>query len=159
MDSLLPEPRALRNIALMYGLNKFFSSKRNLIGRNFSINAHIDKLRTEKIIDVRSMSFDRMNMHFLNRSMHQANEACNKLWTTVELLHSAKSNKRLCNSFCEEFVPSSAVPTLHYANMASLLSILSLFGVCSIVDRSRSLTFYNLIRTSKGMLWLRGPTT
>jgi len=152
MSSLLPEPKTLRNITLMYGLNKLFISKRNLIGKSFSIDMYLDKLKTGKIISPHSLAFDRMNMYFLNRSMHQINEACNKLWATVELLYSAKSNKRLCKKFCEEFVPSSAVPTLHYANISALLSILSLFGVSSIAQRGKRLTFYNVIRTSRGMI-------
>lgn len=152
MSSLLPEPKTLRNITLMYGLNKLFTSKRNLIGKSFSIDMHLDKLKNGKIISPRSLAFDRMNMYFLNRSMHQVNEACNKLWATVELLYSAKSTKRLCKRFCEEFVPSSAVPTLHYANISALLSVLSLFGISSIVQRGKRLTFYNVIRTAKGIV-------
>jgi len=152
MSSLLPEPRTLRNITLMYGLNRLFTSKRNLIGKSFSIDIYLRRLKIGEIISPRSLAFDRMNMFFLNRSMHQANEACNKLWATVELLYSAKSTNRLCNKFCEQFVPSSAVPTLHYANVSALLSILSLFGVSSIAQRVKRLTFHNVIRTANAIV-------
>jgi hypothetical protein len=152
MSFLLPEPKTLRDITLMYGLNKLFTSKRNLIGKSFTIDMHLDKLKAGKVISPNSLAFDRINMYFLNHAMHQVNEACNKLWATAELLHAAKSNKRLCKKFCEEFVPSSAVPTLHYANISALLSILSLFGVSLIAQRGKRLTFYNVVRTSKGVV-------
>ena len=154
MSSLLPKPQILRDIILIYGLNKFFTSKRNLIGKNFSIDTYLNELRAGKVIQPHSISFDRMNMYFLNRSMHQTNEACNKLWSTIELLYSAKSDKRLCKKFCEDFASSSAVPTLHYANISSILSILSLFGVASVINRDKRLTFYNVIRTAKGMIMI-----
>jgi len=151
-DSILPHPKTLEEISLMFSLNKLFASKRNLVGKSFSIDTYVGQLKNGKTLHASSLAFDRMNVYFLNRSMHQANEACNKLWTTVELLYSAKSDKRLCKKFCEEFVPSSAVPTLHYANVAAILSILSLFGISSTVQRLRKLVFYNIVRTSKGII-------
>lgn len=152
MNSMLPHPKTIRDISFMFSLNKLFASKINLIGRSFSIDSYISRLRREKVISVSCLAFHRMNLYFLNRSMHQANEACNKLWSTVELLYGTKSNERLCKKFCSDFAPSSAVPTLHYANMAALLSILSLFGVSSIVQRSKRLAFYNIVRTSNGII-------
>jgi hypothetical protein len=152
MDSMLPQPKTLEEISLMFSLNKLFASRRNLVGKSFSIDSYVDQLRNGKTIETSSLAFDRMNVYFLNRSMHQANEACNKLWATIELLYSAKSDKRLCRKFREEFVPSSAVPTLHYANMAAILAILSLFGVSSTVQRGKKLIFYNIVRTARGIV-------
>jgi len=152
MDSMLPQPKTLEEISLMFSLNKLFASKRNLVGKSFSIDSYVGQLRNGRTIEASSLAFDRMNVYFLNRSMHQANEACNKLWATIELLYSAKSDRRLCRKFREEFVPSSAVPTLHYANMAAILAILSLFGVSSTVQRGKKLIFYNIVRTAKGIV-------
>jgi len=154
MDSMLPQPKTPEEISLMFSLNKLFASKRNLVGKSFSIDSYLDQLKNGKTLHASSLAFDRMNVYFLNRSMHQANEACNKLWTTVELLYSARSEKRLCKKFCEEFVPSSAVPTLHYANVAAILSILSLFGISSTVQRGKKLVFQNIVRTSKGIIMI-----
>ena len=152
LHSLLPQPETLNKISLMYGLNKFFISKRGLIGKSFSIDSYLGRMKTGKIYVPSSAAYERLNVYFLNRSMHQVNEACNKLWTTLEVYHSVKSKEKLCKKFRTDFLPSSTVPTLHYANMSTLLSILSLFGLLSIAERKRNLIFYNLVRTADGMI-------
>jgi len=104
MHPLLPHPSTLEKIAFMYSLNKFFTSKKNLIGKNFPITRQLKYLYEGKIIKPSTASYDGMNMYFLNRSMHQANEACNKLWATVELHYHVKSNGKLCKRFDEKFL-------------------------------------------------------
>ena len=151
MRSLLPQPETLNKISLMYGLNKFFVSKRGLIGRSFSIDSYLERMKNGKIYVPSSVAYERLNVYFLNRSMHQVNEACNKLWATLEVHHGVKSKEKLCRKFSADFLPSSTVPTLHYANVSALLSILSLFGLSSIAERERNLIFYNLVRTADGM--------
>ena len=150
--NLLPQPKDLKGIALMYGLNRFFSSKRNLVGKTFRIDRYISRLMRGDILKPKTAVYDRMNVYFLNRSMHQANEACNKLWATLELYYGMKTGKKLCRRFNENFLPTSTIPTLHYANISALLSILSLFGVASIAYRKGKLRFYNLVRTADGII-------
>jgi hypothetical protein len=151
-SSLLPNPRDLEKISLMYGLNKLFTSKKLPDGTGFSLNNAISRLKTGHIVLPSSPMFDEFNLFFLNRSMHQANEACNKLWSTVEIHYNIENNENICKKFSCDFLPSSTVPTLHYANMSALLSILSLFGLSSVVDRKRGMTFYNIVRTKNGVI-------
>ena len=93
MNSLFPYPEALEKISLMYGLNKFFASKRNLIGKSFSIASYINRMKNGNVYVLGTVVYDRLNMYFLNRSMHQANEDCNKLWSTLEVYHSVKEEE------------------------------------------------------------------
>lgn len=137
---------------MLYGLNKLFTSKNNLIGQNFSIDSYLREMKTGKRYDYKSLAYDKLNMYFLNRSMHQLNEACNKLWTTMEAHYAATGKNKLCKKFSPDFLPSSTIPTLHYANISAILSILSLFGLTSIASKGRNLIFYNLVRTSCGIL-------
>lgn len=155
MRSYLPFPKTLDKISLLYGLNKHFISKRGLIGKQFSIDSYITQMKTGKKYNHTSIAYDILNMYFLNRSMHQINEACNKLWSTLEIHHSVKNKNNLFKKFSTDFLPSSTVPTLHYANISALLSILSLFGLTSIARRGRNLTFYNLVRTQDGIILLK----
>jgi len=156
LSLLLPHPNTLEEISLMYGLNKFFTSKRNLVGKSFPVAFYIDRMKTGKMYAHTTVAYNRLNIYLLNRSMHQINEACNKLWSTLEVYHSIKSEAGLCGKFRADFLTSSTVPTLHYANISALLSILSLYGLSSIAERGRTLIFYNLVRTGDGMrLWER----
>lgn len=150
--SLLPSPENLDDISLMYGLNKFFASRRSLVGKPFSVDTYLTHMKNGRVYFLDSREYDIINVYFLNRAMHQVNEACNKLWSTLELHHGMKGKGMLCKRFDAAFLPSSTVPTLHYANISALISILSLFGLCSVVDRSsRRMVFYNLVRTIDGM--------
>ncbi len=150
-SKLLPWPLTIEKISLLYSLNRFFTTKHNLICKPFSVNRQLRMLRKGRIIKDSSRDFDLMNIYFLNRSMHQANEACNKLWSTIEVVYSVRKHK-LCKSFHENFLISSVIPTLHYANISAMLSILSLFGVASLANKGEKLTFYNIIRTINGIL-------
>lgn len=150
-NPLLPFPEELKSISLTYGLNKFFTSRKSPVGQNFSIDLYINHMKNDKVYVPRSREYEMINIYFLNRSMHQLNEACNKLWSTLELHHGMTGKGKLCKKFDADFLPSSTVPTLHYANISAILSILSLFGLCSVVERSRNMVFYNLLRTHDGM--------
>ena len=149
---LIPYPNDLDKISLMYGLNKLFNSKRLPDGKGFSIQTAVNWLKKGNVFIAGSPPFDEINLFFLNRSMHQANEACNKLWSTVEIHYSAERQKNFSKKFSCDFLPSSTVPTLHYSNMSASLSILSLFGLSSIVDRKKGMTFYNIVRTKNGIV-------
>jgi len=150
-NPLLPYPEELNQISLTFGLNKLFTSRRSLVSQNFSIDSYIEQMKNGRVYVPRSKEYDLINVYFLNRAMHQINEACNKLWSTLELHHGMTGKGKLCKRFAADFLPSSTVPTLHYANITAILSILSLFGLCSVVERSRKMVFFNLVRTTDGM--------
>lgn len=155
MASLLPSPSKIENIARMFGSNRYFATKNNMVGQSLSIDEHLEYLSNGKIIKPSHPAYDKINIHMLNRSMHQVNEACNKLWSTAELFHAMQSKKRLCKKFDENFLPSSTIPTLHYSNISALLSLLSLFGVSSIAYRSKNkIHFYNLVRTTENLVFM-----
>jgi hypothetical protein len=149
--SLLPNPPTLDKIALLYSLNRLFISKESLAGKVIPVEADLANLKAGKIYDAKSHTYNKLNVYMLNRSMHQINEACNKLWSTIELHHNASCGNKLCKKFDADFLPSATVPTLHYANISAIISILSLFGLSSVVVRGRRMQFYNLIRTTDGI--------
>jgi hypothetical protein len=121
------------------------------MARNSYIERHFKRLKDGDIFKPSSIESEQFNLHFLNRSMHQANEACNKLWATAEVYHGAKQRTVLCGSFSEGFLASTTIPTLHYANMSALISILSLFGLCFWIQKRPNLKYYNIFRTSEGI--------
>jgi len=92
-----------------------------------------------------------LNAYSITRAMVQSNESCNKIWATMELLHALAINKRtsyLCDTFDVEFTGGTIIPTLYYAQVAALTSLMSVYGSVSIRDaREQSL---NLVRTKKG---------
>jgi hypothetical protein len=149
--SLLPSPPTLDKIALLYSLNRLFISKESLVGKAIPVEADLANLKAGKIYDTKSHTYNKLNVYMLNRSMHQINEACNKLWSTIELHHNASCGNKLCKKFDADFLPSATVPTLHYANISAIISIVSLFGLSSVVVRGRRMQFYNLIRTTDGI--------
>ena len=110
-----------------------------------------------------------LNAYAITRSMVQANEACNKVWATVELLHAlsywtkgypefffsdipespSSMHKPLCDTFQVDFCGGTVLPTLYYAHISSLTSIMSSFGCVSIRDSTNELS-YNIVRTRSG---------
>jgi len=155
MTSLLPSPPKIENIVCMFSLSRYFAAKNNLVGQSFSIDEHLKYMSKGKMIKPSHSAYGKINIYMLNRSMHQVNEACNKLWSTAELFHSMQSKKRLCKKFDANFLPSSTIPTLHYSNISALLSLLSLFGVSSIAYRSKNkIHFYNLVRTTENLVFM-----
>lgn len=113
-------------------------------------------LEEEKIVEPDHSLYEVINQHLYLRACNQVNEACNKIWTSCELhFHLSKhdGDEVLCDTFHPGFLPSSTIPTLHYANLSALLSILSFFGVGSyrVAGKGRPI-FYDLVRTTKGFL-------
>lgn len=82
------------------------------------------------------------------------NEACNKIWTTCEMNFHLSSHGRedwLCRVFSSGFSPSSTIPTLYYADISSMISILSFFGVGSFrIREGKKTKSYDLVRTAEG---------
>lgn len=87
-----------------------------------------------------------LTMHSLARANNQVNEACNKIWTTIELL-SIENKTKVCPSFYTLFSGGNIIPTLYYAQAAALISILSVFGIISYRENKNS---YNITRTRDG---------
>jgi len=148
---ILPEPESLEKISRMYSLNRLLNSDKDWLAKAPYVRNIMIQLSNGKAVRPGSREYDQLNLHLLYRSMHQVNEACNKLWSTTELYHHAKKDIALCNSFSPAFLGSSTIPTLHYANCSAIISIMSLFGLGSWVKREKGLEFFNLIRTSDGM--------
>lgn len=148
MKLILPEPGSIDKIALMYGLNRYWDDKKEWLVKGLDVSSYIHKLKSDRIL-FSTPTYHKLNMYFLYRSMHQINEACNKLWSTIELYLHVRSNELFCKSFKKEFLGSSTVPTLHYANMSAIISILTLYGICSWVDKGQKVRYYNIIRTGK----------
>jgi hypothetical protein len=75
---------------------------------------------------------------------NQINEACNKLYATVELAYAVRARTFPGQSgvssdfFSGEFVLGALVPVLYYSQVAALLSLLATYGIVLVHDgRSR----------------------
>lgn len=156
--NLLPEPMEIDKIAHMYSLNRLFGTKKEWIADYGYITSVMDYLKKNGVVKKSTEMYDQINLHMLQRSLNQINEACNKLWSSIELFQQIRKNGVSCGSFNENFLTSTAVPSLHYANISAIISLLSLFGVCSWADKAKKISFYNIIRTADYMQWKkRGP--
>lgn len=93
-----------------------------------------------------------LNAYSITRAMIQYNESCNKIWATMELLHALANSKQtsyLCDAFDVEFTGGTIIPTLYYAQVASLTSLMSVYGSVFIREKKNE-HCYNLVRTKKG---------
>ena len=72
---------------------------------------------------------------------NQINEACNKFYATVELARTVKDRTYLgqegisSEHFGGEFILGALIPVLYYSQIASLLSLLSSYGVVFVRDK------------------------
>jgi hypothetical protein len=108
-----------------------------------------NEIKTGKISEAYSPL---LNAYSVIRAMIQSNESCNKVWSTMELLYALTPRKRtysLCDSFDVEFTGSTIIPTLYYAQVAALTSLMSSYGSVSIRDKNTDQS-YNLVRTKNG---------
>ncbi|MBI4210605.1 MAG: hypothetical protein HY544_03820 [Candidatus Diapherotrites archaeon] len=87
--------------------------------------------------------FDDLTMHSLARANHQISEACNKIYGTSELLYTKEENAKF-KEFSLKFTGGTVLPTLYYAQITAMISILSCFGIISIREGEKT---YNLVRT------------
>lgn len=149
VDSVvLPEPQSLGKISLLYSRNRLMDPAKHWLANAPYATDLVRRVLEGKIVKFGSKEYDQLSLHLLYRSMHQTNEACNKVWSTAELYHHAKNCGPLCRDFSTGFLGSSAVPTLHYANISALISIMSLFGLGSWINREKGMEFFNIVRTS-----------
>jgi hypothetical protein len=97
--------------------------------------------RTIKISDFaedEKINLTRSSMMLAN---NQINEACNKLYATVELANAARKRTYsgeegiASDFFSGEFILGALVPVLYYCQVAALLSLLSTYGILFLRDR------------------------
>ncbi|MEM3798285.1 MAG: hypothetical protein QXY74_07640 [Candidatus Bathyarchaeia archaeon] len=94
-----------------------------------------------------------LNAYSIYSANQQLSEACNKLWTTVELSNMTsrqiwkKSYLPIGEQFSGIFSLGTLIPTLYYAEISSIVSILSSFGCVPIL--LGRIPFY-LLRTDGG---------
>lgn len=143
---LLPGPDNLEAIKYLYDTNLVLRSADKWKARHDKIWHTIKTLQNNGQVDCGTEEYEILNAHMFLRAFNQANEACNRLWATIELFLHAERDDLFCDSFNGGFLPTSTVPTLHYANITTLISILSLYGVCSLREQSKPHDFMNLIR-------------
>jgi len=96
---VLPEPKSVEDIARLFSTNRLLHSKKDWLGKPPYVEYVVKKLFHGRPLLNGSREYDQVNLHLLYRAVHQANEACNKLWSTVELYHHAKSDRLLCTDF------------------------------------------------------------
>ena len=152
MTGVLPEPRTIENIVRLFSENRFLNTQKEWLIKGLKVEKYVHILNNDGVIKTSSSSFDKLNMYFLYRCLNQVNEACNKLWGTMELYNQLAKGPPIYSGFNPGYLSSTTVPTLHYANMSALVSLITLFGVCSWVEKGQKNWFYNLVRTSNGLI-------
>ena len=161
----LPSPDTIDKIKELLNSKKIenpniFNLDRYLIDRK--VDPILSSLDLEKntvlIPDINSQDATLLDIYSLCRSHNQLNEACNKLWATIELAYvvspGIKEKYNYCllgENFNRDFLLGKLIPTLYYSQISAIISILSSFGCISlhyyIQDKN---IFYNLVRTHDG---------
>ena len=83
----------------------------------------------------------------------QLNEACNKLWAGIEIMNATdnkvwkKKYEPVGTKFHGSFVLGTAIPTIYYAQLSTIVSIMSIFGCIPIMLNYKR---YYIIRTKDG---------
>lgn len=100
------------------------------------------------------------NIYSVFNANQQLNEACNKLWAGIEIMHMTdqdiwkKSYEPIGKKFHGSFVLGTAIPALYYAQLSAIVSVLSIYGCVPIMINQKR---YYLIRTKNGwQLFSRG---
>lgn len=96
------------------------------------------------------------NIYSIYSSNQQLNEACNKLWATVELANLTSKNiwkergyQPVGESFSGIFMLGTLIPTLYYSQISTMISVLSSYGCIPILIHGVP---YYLIRTLDGWM-------
>jgi len=147
----LPYPRNLKRISEF--LEPYVRDKDGLWrGKDLSMSYFIKKGGIVKPDEDESSLYAGFNRYTLLRSVNQINASMNRLWTTCELHYHMREGKsdRFCDGFTMNFAQISSIPTLYYSSISAILSIMSLFGICSYAEREPKLKLYNVIRTEDG---------
>ncbi len=147
-DELLPFPKEIDEIFKF--ISPFLNDEELWKGRKLS---HIpSRFKHQEKIPINDPNFNR---YVFLRACNQINESINKLWATAELhYHMKNGSNRLCGKFSPQFLQTSTLPTLYYAEVSAIIAIMCIFGICSIVDKPDrgNIKFLNLIRSSKGFI-------
>ncbi len=94
-----------------------------------------------------------LNVLSLFNANQQINEACNKIWAASELANITRRDvwkhkyKPIGPDFGRIFASGTFIPTLHYAQISAMISILSSFGCIPILLRG---TPFYFVRTETG---------
>jgi len=140
-DELIPYPKDKKGTIDVY--NEI--SGRILTGKKHVIpyTGECEKLEDPDIT--------RINSRLFLKSNNQISEACNKLWSTLELYYHLFSNEKHFQDFKRTFISSSTISTLYYSAFSTMISGLHFFGVG--LGRKRTLNDnrrFNYIRTEEG---------
>lgn len=121
------------------------------------IKKPIEKLFSEKTgyFTSNNPQYDWFNIYSVYCANQQINEACNKLWATVELANITskniwkKSYLPMGEGFSGTFLLGTVIPTLHYSQLSAMISMLSAFGCIPIIVNKKPCF---LVRTEAGWM-------
>lgn len=138
---------------LQSSLDNFGSGKRFFMWSGTKIDNYLNMALRVQEPHLKKDNFSQdENLHFdyysIKRFSHQLNEACNKLWGSIELAYAVKSN-RLCQKFTYEFSGGSLIPNLYYSVLSAMVSSMCGFGIISFRHISEQKDYF-LIRTAGG---------
>jgi hypothetical protein len=154
MDQL-PFPRekdSIRKLLETIDDKLLFCSERFI---RLQVKKPVEILRSGKVavFDSTKPQHEWFNIYSVYSANQQLNEACNKLWATVELANATskkvwkKKYHPIGENFSGIFLLGTLIPTLHYAQLSAMISILSAFGCIPIALDKKP---YFLIRTEEG---------
>jgi len=98
---------------------------------------------------------DWFNVYSVYSSNQQLNEACNKLWATMELAHATgrdvwkRQYEPIGESFDGKFLLGTLIPNLYYSAMSAMVSILSTYGCIPVRVNGQPMF---LVRSSSGWM-------
>jgi hypothetical protein len=154
-EDLMPYPQKAIEVQQFWKQLQDESGSDDWKGKKLSLD-YIFKKYKDSVIKNFSADYKWLNIHLLYRACNQINEACNKIWGTAELYYHLKDcDSKLCDDFSSGFIPSSTIPVLYYSAISSMIGILSIYGVCSYVDKVDDFSkvhFYNIVRTKQGFV-------
>src|SRR5438445_992037 len=106
--------------------------------------------KSELIFPISSAEGEWFDIYSIYAANQQLNEACNKCWAIVELVHATSPSIwrtayfPIGSSFGQPFLMGTVLPTLYYANISAIISAMSSLGVITLRKEGRP---YYLIRT------------
>lgn len=112
--------------------------------RTYRNHLYIVGLEGQQSLRLSGFSADERNaltVASMRLANNQINEACNKFYATVQLAHTVRertfSGKEglSADTFCGEFILGALIPVLYYSQVATLLSLLSSYGLLLLRDR------------------------
>lgn len=112
-----------------------------------------DLIAKKNTLSLTSTQSKWFNVYSIFNANQQLNEACNKLWAGLELMHMTdnkiwkKKYEPLGTKFHGSFVLGTAIPTLYYSQLSAIVSILSIYGCVPVMVNQKR---YYLIRTQNG---------